>query len=315
MSVPSMNRREALAGLCGLSLPLLRIGPPLYDPKLLAHTYVWVLEARRRKASLADLAEEAFASMHRAGYRRIELVSDFLEMPMRDQTLRLLKKHQLEPTVVAFERPFVMGDAVEGARQELLAAARVMSDAGTSGMALTPFGSGATNDQVRSEAFQLTCLGQDLRKNGIELLLHHTAEDLRDGAQRWKRVIAATEPALVGVCLDLEMAWRAGLDPIALLNETSNRLGGVHLRNTRNGVPLPELGEGDVNLERVAAVLRRCFFQGYLTVDLRPDVTAERVETAGMALYKSRGYMQQVFGPRPGYLPVDMGPHVRIKGF
>jgi hypothetical protein len=33
-----------------------------------------------------------------------------------------------------------------------------------------------------------------------------------------------------------------------------------------------------------------------------------------MSLYRSRKFMQEVFGPRPGYLPVDMGPHVRIKG-
>jgi sugar phosphate isomerase/epimerase len=315
MSVPSMNRREALAGLCGLPLPLLRIGPPVYDPKLLAHTHIWVLEARRRKAPLADLAEEAFSSTHRAGYRRIELVSDFLEMPMRDHTLRLLKKHRLEPTVVAFERPFAIGGAVENTRQELLASARVMGDAGASAIAFTPSGAGNADEQIRYEAFQLTSLGQDLRRAGMELLLHHSVADLQDRAWRWKRLIAATEPTLVGICLDLDMARRAGHDPIALLNETSNRLGGVHLCSTRNGIPLQELDEGDIDLERVAGVLRRCFFQGYLTVDLRPDITGEHTQTAGMSLYKSRGYMQRVFGPRPGYLPVDMGPHVRIKGF
>jgi sugar phosphate isomerase/epimerase len=149
---------------------------------------------------------------------------------------------------------------------------------------------------------------------GLELLVHHNLADLRDGAARWTRLMSQTEPSLVAVCVDVELAARARLNPVSFLDQNINRLGGVHLRNTSGGAAMEVLGQGDVNLDAVSRLLRQSFFRGYLTVDLRPEVTAARTRSLPMALYESRIYMQRQFATRPGYRPVDMGPHVRLKG-
>ena len=318
MNRPLYSRRDVLAGISLLPAPLWRVTGPLYEPKLVAHTQIWLLEARRRRTALSDLVEEAFSGTHRAGYRRVELVSEFLDPPMRDNSLRLLKRHKLEPAVVSFERSLQMGEAADNSRREVLAAARVARDFGASAIALTPYPIDCepqkSEEQIHFESFFFTSLGQELRGLGMELLLHHSLPDMRDRAWRWKRVIAAVEPSLVSVCLDLDLALTAGLDPLALLNETMNRLGGLHLRSTRNGAPMEELGEGDIDMMRVAKMLRQAFYRGYLSVDLRPDIRTEPRQSVAMSLYRSRKFMQEVFAPRPGFLPVDMGPHVRLKG-
>jgi sugar phosphate isomerase/epimerase len=318
MSRPLYSRRDILAGISLLPAPLWRVTGPLYEPKLIAHTHIWLLEARRRRTALSDLVEEAFSGTHRAGYRRIELVSEFFDPPMRDNSLRLLQKHKLEPAVVSFERSLQIGEAADNTRREVLSAARVARDFGASALALTPYAIDCdpkrAEEQIHFEAFFLTSLGQELRALGMELLLHHSLPDMRERAWRWKRVVSGIQPSLVSVCLDLDLALTAGLDPLALLNESMNQLGGLHLRSTLNGVPMQELGEGDIDMTRVAKMLRQAFYRGYLSVDLRPDMSTEPRQSIPMSLYRSRKFMQEVFGPRPGYLPVDMGPHVRIKG-
>lgn len=61
----------------------------------------------------------------------------------------------------------------------------------------------------------------------------------------------------------------------------------------------------------IARFLRQMSFDGFLVVELLHNQSTPRRYPLATDLSLSRWYMQEVFGTRPGSLPVDMGPHVR----
>jgi sugar phosphate isomerase/epimerase len=310
------SRRDFLAAATAAAAPACLARTAYYDPRLAVHTQIWLQEARRRNLPLTDILDQAFSGTHRAGYARVELMWDFLVPLCSSQTLKLLKKYKLEASVLAVQAPLFPAGAAAAARAQVVETATMMRRAGTQAVSLTLVagGSGArTEEQLRCEAVQLVALAEQLSDLGMGLLLHPDVSELRD-ARAWRFLLAHTEPSLVSLCLDLDSALRAGQDPIRVLKEAGNRLGSLHLRNSRRGDWLPELADGDIDLPGVARILRQMFYTGFLIVELMQDPGIERRESIPMALYRSRRYMQDVFGQRPGYLPVDMGPHVRVKG-
>ena len=61
------------SGWRGAGIP--RHGNNLYNPKLAVHTSIWVSEAAARKKQPADIIDEAFGAIQRAGFRRVELAA------------------------------------------------------------------------------------------------------------------------------------------------------------------------------------------------------------------------------------------------
>ena len=106
---------------------------------------------------------------------------------------------------------------------------------------------------------------------------------------------------------------RAGMQPLVLLDTAGSRLRNLQLRNPRNGISQEVLREGDIDMLPIARFLRQSLYDGYLVVDLSASRQMQRQYPLTEALSRSRWYMQQVFGERPGNPPVDMGPHVRER--
>src|SRR5215475_6943672 len=99
------TRRELLLGLAGAALASAKVRNGIYNPEIAAHTSIWLAEAERRKRPLADILDEALSATHAAGYRRVELTSDFVAGGVKDRIFRLLERNRLEPSVVFAEGP------------------------------------------------------------------------------------------------------------------------------------------------------------------------------------------------------------------
>jgi sugar phosphate isomerase/epimerase len=104
------------------------------------------------------------------------------------------------------------------------------------------------------------------------------------------------------------------VDPLLLVREAGERLESLHVRNSRKGIELEEVADGDINVPAIARALRQMFYDGFLVVELVYDKETQRTHPLPVALSRSRYYMQKVFGTRPGNPPVNMGPHVRTGG-
>jgi inosose dehydratase len=313
----SPTRRELLLGLAGAALAYSKVRNSMYNPQLAAHTSIWRVEAELRQIPDADILEEAFVGTHRAGYGRVELISEFLSPELRAQTLRLLGKNNLEPSILFTGGSLHEREAGEASRKQVMDLAWLMMGRGTQLVNFSPSskanGQPKTNEELDTEAYQLNRMGEELQREGIALMLHHHEAEMRDGAREWRYMLAHTETSLVSFCLDVDWVTRAGIRPVSLIDTAGPRLRSLHLRNPKNGMDQELLGDGDINMPEIARLLRQMSYDGFLVVELLHDKDTPRQHSLATDLSVSRFYMQEVFGARPGSRPVEMGPYVRQK--
>lgn len=311
------TRRQMLFGMAGAALAYSQPRNRIYNPLLAAHTSLWLTEAALRNVRLGAILDEAFASIQRAGYRRVELASDFLAPELRTRTLEALHANKLQPAVIADTGTLWEKSAAEDTRGRILETARLMSRWDTRFLdfhpADKPDGSAKTTEELETQAYQLNRMGQDLSPFGIALMAGHHLTEMQEAAREWRYTVAHTEAGLVSFCLDPDWAVRAGMRPLTLLDTAGSRLRSLPLRNPRNGVSQELLRDGDIDMVPIARFLRQSSYDGYLVVDLSANAQMRREYPLIEALSLSRWYMQQVFGTRPGNPPVDMGPHVRER--
>ncbi|MBV6434172.1 MAG: Inosose dehydratase [Bryobacteraceae bacterium] len=289
-----MTRRE---WLCGLALG----APGGYAPTLAVQAYVWQQALAREKRTLAEGAGDVAASLAEAGYRRVELTSSFFTPELAPRMLELLEKHGLKLDVV-----YNGGDMHEGG-----AAARTIEDtlalvervkpariAAVSFNANPKKGERKTDAELETQTRAIGELGRRLRGMGLRLLVHEHAPELSENAREWRHMLRGTEARDVGICLDIDWVRRGGLEPMALLEEAGDRVGDLHLRNSRGGVWLEELADGDVDYSKVAAHLRRKGYRGWLVVELAWERETRITRGLTENLRRSRVWAERVFGVR-----------------
>jgi sugar phosphate isomerase/epimerase len=311
----TQTRRQFVLGLAGGALAYPGTGNNLYNPKLAVHTSIWVSEAAARKKQPADMIDEAFGAIQRAGYRRVELAAEFTRPDVLGKTLGRLGRFGLEPSIVA------AGGRLYGAEAEAVRAQAATLALSFTGRATflsftcsqKPDGSPKTLAELDAQAYQLNLLGLDLERTGVRLLLDHDVVEMTADAREWRHMVAHTEDRAVSLCLDVESAIRAGASPWPLIEAAAGRLRSVHLRNTRHGVDEESLAEGDIDLAAIAKLLREELYDGFLVVELRRVAATDRRRSPEESLAWSRWRMQEIFGSRPGAFPVDIGPHVRFR--
>jgi inosose dehydratase len=128
------------------------------------------------------------------------------------------------------------------------------------------------------------------------------------------RLMADTDPSLVGLLLDTGHAAYGGADPAGVAARHGARIGYVHLkdvngreldhvRNTQ--VPMDEawkrgvfcpLGEGVVDFPRVVDTLRQKGYSGWMIVeqDVVPDANGRLVPEPALSAKKSRQYLKRL---------------------
>ena len=127
-------------------------------------------------------------------------------------------------------------------------------------------------------------LGEVAAKSGLKALYHtHWWEPEGDGLHQ---LLGATDPAVVGFAFDTGHAVRAGADPVALLDAIGSRLGILHLTDW-NGERRPPLGEGNADLDGIAAALDRIGFDGWIVLEEETKVgEAKDQVAAGLAVFQ-----------------------------
>jgi sugar phosphate isomerase/epimerase len=310
------TRRELLLGLAGAALASAKVRNGMYNPEIAAHTSIWLVEAERRKRPLADILDEALSTTHAAGYRRVELTSDFVAAGLKDRTFRLLERSRLEPSIVFDEGPLYTREYAEMSRTRVKDLAWLMMGHGARYLNFSPGvkanGQPMSSAELDTEAYHLNRMGDDIAAAGLDLMVHHREAEMRDNAREWRYLLAHTEPKLVSFCLDVDWVFRAGLSPVSLIDTAGFRLRAVHLRNPRNFQDQELFRDGDIDMAQVARLLRNMQYDGLLVIELLHDRDTKRQYSLATDLSLSRWYAQEMFGSRPGSRPVDMGPHVRL---
>jgi len=109
--------------------------------------------------------------------------------------------------------------------------------------------------EVTEVAAALNRIGERCRERGAQLLYHnHDWEYLKfDGVSAYDRLLSETDPALVGMELDVYWTAKGGEDPLRYLAGLKGRCPLVHLKDMEAGEErfFAEVGEGVLPMERI----------------------------------------------------------------
>lgn len=290
-----MHRRRFLA--LAAATPALAQHHP--RPSLQAGTYVFTQHYSRLNQPAQDRIDDICASLTKAGYPDVELMSLFLTPDLQTSTFSALARHNLACS--AIYNGGVM-HTPDGARQTIAAtvelAQRVRSHIPIRGVTVNPnpvSGRPKSPDELKIQADALNSLGWSLERAGLYLYLHNHAPELADDAREWRFTLANTEPRYLRVCLDTHWVFRAGLDVMTLLRQAGPRLASIHLRNSVNKIWSEDLSDGDVDHRAIAAYLNSINYAGLLSVELAYDKETRITRSLDQSLLLSRQYVEKVF--------------------
>ncbi|HTE18144.1 MAG TPA: sugar phosphate isomerase/epimerase family protein [Armatimonadota bacterium] len=261
--------------------------------------YVWTQVLARTGKSLDESWDTVLAEVKAAGYPAFEGFLDTFGSAESAAKLRsVLEKHALKlPSVYTggnLYDPEKAPATVEG----IITRARVARDAGVRGITMNPdvLRERKTADQLRTQAEWLNRLGAKLRELQVELWIHNHDPEMKEEGRELRYNLDHTDPRLVRFCADTHWIWRGGGDPYAYLEQYGDRLGNLHLRNSRNNVWSEELGEGDLDHRRIARILKEKKFSGPLIVELAIEQGTPQTRPLVESQKISRAYLKQVFG-------------------
>ena len=156
-------------------------------------------------------------------------------------------------------------------------------------------------------------IGDELR---MRVVVHHHAGTFLETPAEIDRLLAETDPSLVGLLLDTGHAAYGGADPVEIARRHGGRIRYVHLKDVngkeldhvrRSSVPMEEawkrgvfcaLGEGVVDFQRVVETLRGKGYAGWMIVeqDVVPDAQGRLVPDPVESARRSRAYLRDTVG-------------------
>ncbi|MDA4130481.1 MAG: sugar phosphate isomerase/epimerase [Thaumarchaeota archaeon] len=242
---------------------------------------------------------EIFSSLSSSGYDGIE---GFLELPMigeKSQPLKhLLEEYDLQMPVAYANSTLHDSKISEKSIETFLALTRQAIDSGVRYLDINPEPSENEKSakEISWETASIDTLSRKLKDLGALITIHYHDEMMRRDAMELIHILENTDPDLVKLTLDFHWAFRAGIDPLELLDRYSSRVVALHLRNSVNGVWIEALQDGDVDYKKVATMLNAVNWQGLIVVELANEKGMNKNHSIEDNHKSSREYVKKTFG-------------------
>jgi inosose dehydratase len=210
--------------------------------------------------------------------------------------------------------------------REVMKVARLLSEAGSRVIVLADemnearmaiAGRVGAEDEMDEDAWRraaeiLTELGHRCREIGLAAAFHAHAGTYVETPRELERLCAATDPELIGICIDTGHYYYGGGDPLDAVRRYKSRIRHLHLKDVRrsvlesvrrNGIGyldairsgvFCELGEGAVNFRSVAEELEKAGFHGWGIYE--QDVDPAMAAAASVSAIRSRQYLRRNVG-------------------
>ena len=150
---------------------------------------------------------------------------------------------------------------------------------------------GLGEEQWKSLGEGLNEVAAALRSEGVKLVFHNHVGTYVETWEETSRLLAVTDPALVGWCLDCGHLAYGGGDTLRMLERYGDRVGYVHIKDVDAGLLrasrehgwsfqdalkryiFSKLGQGSADIPAVVRALREHGYDGWLVVeqDTTPD--------------------------------------------
>lgn len=294
--IPAFTRRRLL--LAGTSGCLVAFASQ--SPQLAVEAYIFQQYAARRKKPLADVLDEVIPMARNAGFRHIELNTEFFVPALRDRVLSLVRANSLTMPSVYVGGPMHDAALAEATIQRALEIAELCKPFGCVAVVHNPDpkpnAGRKSEEELRIEVQSLNRMGWKLSRNGFQLRVHHHTPEMLENGREWRYILRNTDPKDVSLCMDLDWVHQGDQDPMALLREAGARVAEIHLRNSHNKLWIESLDYGDVDYAKVAAYLHDSALAPLLVVELayRENTIVTRSLLDDLRL--SRVYAEQMFG-------------------
>ena len=249
------------------------------------------------------------ADIARAGFRGVQLrpnvLARFGDEPA--ELKALLAQHELE--FVCFSSGNVSLSPDREAESTALHEkhARFVQAAGGRFLQVTderPRDRHPTSEDRKRMGELLTKLGRRTQALGVKLAYHNHMGNLGERPDEVAEVLAATDPAAVGLLLDIAHYTQAGGDVAAAIRAHKSRLAVLHAKDVRT-VPraaaaradapayqFVELGRGRVDLPGAFGALAEVGYRGWVILEL--DAVPDPGGSANASMLTSKRYIEQV---------------------
>ncbi|MBK8047904.1 MAG: TIM barrel protein [Anaerolineales bacterium] len=237
----------------------------------------------------------------------LQLGSSYIAFPL-DAPERVERRLPLLAELCAllshFRVPFVMAAADATPEREAIAGS-VPGD-GSKGW------NAAQWDEVRISMARICDVVQHYP--GLRIAFHHEASSPVESPAEIERLLAVTDPEIVGLCFDTGHIVYGGGDPVELAQRLADRIWYVHLKDVwpnrlsnvrRNQLPageawamgvFAELGKGSARIPQVVERLLKNGYAGWIIVE--QDIVASNVapDAPARSAAESRAYLKREFG-------------------
>ena len=129
-------------------------------------------------------------------------------------------------------------------------------------------------DKIRAMAPFLNELGKIAQDAGMEIGLHPHVNTIVEKPDEIDMIMELTDPRYVGIVPDTGHIQLGDGDPVEIIRKYSSRLNYFHLKDVKGiferpnfGPNLCELGNGEVDFQRVMALLKDVGYNGWLNVE------------------------------------------------
>ena len=142
-------------------------------------------------------------------------------------------------------------------------------------------------------------LGRRTKAIGVPLVYHHHMNSTGEPPAAIDAIVAASDPAAVGLLFDIAHYQQGGGDPVPAIRKYAARIKAVHLKDVRPidaapGYQWVELGRGRVDVKGCVAALKTAGYDGWAIVELDRVVDADGSPKA--SAIANRRYVEQQLG-------------------
>ncbi len=261
--------------------------------------YGWTQEVNfPGQPPLLERLDEAFAAIKRAGFENVE---GMLGWHADNRFVEALDRHGLGCPALYCGGVFHIEEEAEKTIEEIVA--QVEAAVETLGICVLncnpnpkPDGTAKTDDELATQARMLEVCGGELLSLGVRFALHNHTPAMRDGAREVHSNLRNTSPGKVWLNADVEWIHHGGGDPLAFLEEYGERTASLHLRDAIGTTWVQALGEGELDFEAMAEILRKKNFSGVVSLELATAEGATRTRSFEENHRLSRQFIRQVFG-------------------
>jgi inosose dehydratase len=163
-----------------------------------------------------------------------------------------------------------------------------------------PGGALKSDAELRVQAGELERLGASLRARGAELLFHTHSPEMRASAREFHHMLVATDPLSVRLCLDLHWIWRGAENSQVALEDIirlyGDRVSELHIRQSQNGIWHETVGEGDIDMAKMAEMLKAKGAKPLLVIEHAYEEATTMTLNPVAAHAASTDYVKRVFG-------------------